>query len=150
MHTVSVGPIPRRVALLAINLLFLMLWGFASVSKLQSGRPSWFPDKFGPTFLATFPGLTATFWILTLCELLVFLLAIIALGRLEFLERRPATVLSWMLAGSLLVFVQLGLGQWLTKDFNAAAQLFNYFAGTLLALFFVLPPRAGSARVSDV
>ncbi len=135
--------LPRCGALLAINLLFLMVWGFAGLSKVASGYPAWFPDKFGLTLLAKFPGLSASFWLLTGAEVLAFTLALLALLRGEFLGRRPTTVLTWMLVWSLFVFVQLGFGQWLTSDFNAGAQLFAYFAGTLVALHFVGGAAAG-------
>jgi hypothetical protein len=136
--------LPRCGALLAINLLFLMVWGFTGLGKLASGYPAWFPDKFGPTLLAKFPGLTASFWLLAGAEVLAFGLAVVALFRGEFLGRRPPTWLTWLLVWSLFVFVQLGLGQWLTSDFNAAAQLFVYFVGTLVALQFVGGAAAGS------
>ena len=128
----------RAGALLAINFVFLSIWGFAAIGKVMNGMPSWFPGKFGKTFLATFPGLTATFWLLTLSELLALILAVAALARLEFLERKPAAFLPAMLAWSLFVFVQLGFGQWLTNEFNGAFQQFMYFSGTLLALQFVV------------
>lgn len=128
---------PRSAALLAINLLFLMVWGFAGVDKLRTGFPAWFPDKFGGTFLARFPGLRVSFWALTAAEVLALGLALVALVRLDFLGRRPPQALAWMLAWSLIVFVQLGFGQWLTSEFNATAQLFAYFAGTLVCLQYV-------------
>jgi hypothetical protein len=134
------GPLPqgtRPVALLAVNLLFLMVWGFTGVSKALQGYPEWFPDKFGKTMLATFPGLHASFWMLTLAELLGFALAILALLRAEFLGRRTPLALQATLVWSLLVFVQLGFGQWLTSEFNGTAQLFTYFAGTLICLMYV-------------
>jgi hypothetical protein len=131
------NPWIRRGALLAILLLFLMVWGFAGVGKLQSGMPAWFPDKFGNTLLAKFPGLTASFWMLALAELAAFGLAVVALVRGEFLERTPPVWTAWMLVLSLFVFVQLSLGQWLTSEFTATAQLFAYFAGTLVCLLFV-------------
>jgi hypothetical protein len=132
--------IARAGALLAINLLFIIVWGFAGISKVMNGMPSYFPGKFGKTFLATFPGLSATFWLLALSELLALSLAVVALVRAEFLERKPTAVLPAMLAWSLFVFVQLGFGQWLTNDFNGAFQQFVYFSGTLLALHFVMSP----------
>lgn len=129
----------RRGALLAINLLFLMVWGFTGLGKLVSGMPAWFPEKFGNTLLSTFPGLTAAFWLLAASELLAFGLAALSLILGEFLERRPARWLPAMLVWSLFVFVQLGFGQWLTAEFNGTFQLFLYFSGTLLALQFVVP-----------
>lgn len=133
----------RSGTLLAINLLFLMIWGFTGVGKLVDGMPAWFGDKFGSTVLSRFPGLAASFWLLTLAELLAFLLATAAILRIEFLGRRPPNCLALMLAWSLFVFVQLGFGQWLTSEFNGTFQLCAYFGVTLLALQFVLarPPQ---------
>jgi hypothetical protein len=127
----------RPGALLAINLLFLMVWGFTGIGKFVDGKPSWFADKFGKTMLATFPGLTAAFWSLAIFEMLAFFLALAALARLEFLERRSATILSYMLVWSLFIFVMLGFGQWLTAEYNATQQLFMYFCGTLIALNYL-------------
>ena len=130
-------PRARAGALLAINLLFLMVWGFAGLGKLLNGVPAWFGDKFGQTLLARLPGLTATFWLLTAAEVFAFALALASLGRGEFLRRQPPVWLTWMLVVSLFIFVMLGFGQWLTSEFNGTAQLFAYFAGTLVALQFV-------------
>jgi hypothetical protein len=130
-------PIAQRAALLAINLLFLLLWGFAGLGKVTTGMPSWFGEKFGRTFLATFPGLAATFWLLTISEVLAFALAAMALARGEFIRQRPPTWLTTMLAWSLFVFIQLAFGQWLTADYNSAFQLFVYFGVTLVSLQFV-------------
>ncbi len=127
----------RPATLLAINLLLLMIWGFAGISKVQEGMPSWFDGKFGKTFLGSFPGLTATFWILTISELAAFALAIVALVRIEFLRQRPPTFLAATAVWSLFVFLQLGFGQWLTNEFNGAFQQFMYFCGTLAALHVV-------------
>lgn len=127
---------PHCFALLAIQLLFLMVWGFAGIGKLVQGKPSWFGEKFGGTFLARFPGLDATFWLLALGEVLAFGLAAAALIRGEFLRAAEPLWTRWMLVWSLFVFVQLGLGQWLTNEFNGASQLFAYFAGTLVCLLF--------------
>ena len=127
----------RSGALLAINLLFLMAWGFAGVGKLLDGVPPWFEGKFGQTFLAKFPGLTASFWLLAAAELAAFALAIVALVRLEFFRQGRPVWLVATLVWSLFVFVQLGFGQWLTADYNATFQLFAYFGVTLVALQFV-------------
>jgi hypothetical protein len=127
----------RHAALLAINLLYLMVWGFPGIGKLLNGPPSWFPEKFGGTILASFPGLTATFWLLALAETATFVLAAVSLVRLEFLAARPPRWLPAMLVCSLFVFFFLGFGQWLTSDFTATFQLFMYFCGTVVVLQFV-------------
>jgi len=140
----------RAGALLAIDLLFLMVWGFTGLGKLASGVPPWFGDKFGQTILATFPGLTASFWLLAISEILAFVLSAAALVRGEFLERRPPLFLPVALVWSLFVFVQLGFGQWLTAEYNGTQQLFMYFCGTLLALYFVAPSlRSGPLNGTD-
>lgn len=133
----------RAAALLAINLLFLMVWGFTGIGKVIDGPPTWFPDKFGATLLASFPGLTATFWLLTFGEVLAFGLAAASLARGEFLGKRPPLLLTAMLVWSLFLFVQLGFGQWLTAEYTGTQQLFMYFCGTLIALGFVAPDVAG-------
>jgi hypothetical protein len=140
----------RIGALLAINLLFLMVWGFTGVGKLLTGVPTWFGDKFGPTFLARFPGLTASFWLLAAAELLAFALALLALARGEFLGRRAPTSLTLMLTWSLFVFIQLGFGQWLTAEYNGTFQLFAYFGVTLVALHVVTtsPARPAGAEIA--
>jgi hypothetical protein len=139
----SIQPVPPTVlrlsdhgALLAINLLYLTIWGCAGIEKLRTGVPSWFEDKFGQTFLAKFPGLTATFWLLTVSEVAALALGLAALCRLEFLSRKPL-FLTLMLTWSLIVFTQLSLGVWITSDYNATPQMFAYFAGTLLALTYL-------------
>lgn len=133
----NVASIVRPAVLLAINLLLLMIWGFAGWSKVREGMPSWFDGKFGKTFLATFPGLPATFWMLTVSEVAAFALALAALVRLEFLRQGAAALLSLAVAWSLFVFLQLGFGQWLTGEFTGGFQQFMYFCGTLVALQYV-------------
>ena len=124
----------RSGPLLAINILFLMIWGFAGIGKLLSGFPDWFPQKFGSTFFVNFPGLQVTFWMLATAELIGFALAVVALVRLEFL--REPLWLARMLAWSLFVFCMLSFGLWLTKDPIGAFQQFCYFSGTVATLFF--------------
>lgn len=126
----------RKAPLLAINLMFAIIWGFAGISKLITGIPAYFPEKFGSTFMAKFPGLAATFWMLAFAEIAAFALALIALARLEFL--REPLWLARMLAWSLFVFLMLAFGQWLTNEFAGAFQQFCYFTGTLIALRVVL------------
>jgi hypothetical protein len=128
-----------------------MVWGFTGIGKLVDGMPTWFGDKFGQTILARFPGLTASFWLLTAAEVLAFLLAVAALARVEFLPHRSPTCLALMLVWSLFVFVQLGFGQWLTSEFIGTFQLFVYFGVTLVALQFVLgsPQRPAGPEISS-
>ena len=103
----TASPLPRRGTLLAINLLFVMVWAFAATGKFIEGMPAWFPDKFGKTFLGTFPGLTLTFWTLAASEAVALVLGLIALLRLEFLGGdRQFCWLTATLVWSLFVFLE--------------------------------------------
>ena len=144
MPTTPSFSLSRSGALLAVNLLFLMVWGFAGTGKVLEGMPSWFDEKFGKTFLATFPGLTLTFWILALSEVVALLLAVVSLLRFEWLGGRQPAWLTAMLVWSLFVFLELGFGQWLTAEFNGAFQQFVYFTGTLVALRMVRKDQCSS------
>jgi hypothetical protein len=141
----------RCGAMLAIHLLFLMVWGFTGIGKVLSGVPPWFGEKFGQTILARFPGLPATFWLLTVAELVAFILTLLALLTGEFRPGKPPRWTLALLVTSLFIFVQLGLGQWLTAEYTGTQQLFMYFCGTLVCLQFVLGPgrTPGSAGRSD-
>jgi len=130
--------------LLAINLLYIMIWGFAGISKLMDGQPAWFAEKFGPTVLGRFPGVTASFWLVAAAELLALILSVTALLRAEFLGRRGASWLTAALVMSLFVFLQLGFGQWLTREFNGAFQQFVYFGVTLVAIHYVQTPASSA------
>ncbi len=127
----------RAGTLLAVTLLYGMIWGFSGIGKVLEGVPPWFPDKFGKTMLATVPGLSATFWLLTLSEVVALGLALASLLRGEFLGGRSPIILTWMLVWSLFIFLELSFGLWLTADYTGTAQEFAYFMGTLLALMFI-------------
>ena len=128
---------PRSASYLAINLVYLMIWGFAGIGKVVSGVPQYFHDKFAKTWLASFPGIAASFWLITASELAAFGLALAALMRREFWVNRTPSFLVGTLVWSLFVFLQLGFGLWLTGDFSGGYNLFVYFALTVGILHFV-------------
>jgi hypothetical protein len=119
---------------LAILLIFVMVWGFAGISKVSAPVPAWFVEKFQPTLLGQFPGAAGSYWLLAAAELAAFGLGVVGLVRLEFLRPVAPGFGLWMLVTSLFVFGMLGFGLWLTRDFNGGFQQFLYFAGTLVAL----------------
>ena len=123
--------------MLAINLLLLMVWGFAGFDKVQHGMPAWFEAKFSPTILGRVPGVTASFWLLTAAELFGFGLALVALVRGDFVRRSTPVWLMAATTWSLWIFLQLAFGQWLLADFNATFQMFVYFGVTLVMLQFM-------------
>jgi hypothetical protein len=137
----NLSQVVRSGALFAINLLFLMVWGFAGLGKLHSGFPPSWQEKFANTFLATFPGVKGAFWLVAAAEVAAFLLAAAALLRGEFLRLRPPACLVLVLMGSLYVFVMLAFGLFLTSDFTGTFQMFVYFGVTLLALQYASQPK---------
>lgn len=125
---------------LLIALLLAMTWGFAGLSKLLAGGvPGWFREQFQGTFLATVPGLPASFYSIALLEALAALLALGSLLRGEAVRPTRPTLLIASVLMSLLLFVQLSLGKQLVGDFAGLHDLYMYFAGTLVMLLAVAP-----------
>jgi hypothetical protein len=128
----------RITTYLLIPLLLLMTWGIGGTSKLFAGGvPEWFSQQFGKTFLASFPGLTASFYSIAILETLAALIALTSLVRGEFLRASRPTFLYAAIAASLLLFVQLSVGKQITFDFAGSHDLFMYFAGSLVMLLVV-------------
>lgn len=126
---------------LAILLLFLMVWGFSGIGKVQDGLPDWFRETFGKTLLGRFPGVAVSYWFVAALELSCAALALLALLRCEFLVSKSPFFLQACGVLGLFTFVVLGFGKWLTRDFAGAFQLFLYFAGTLLAVREIRAPQ---------
>jgi hypothetical protein len=138
MQNTPLESLYRNVKLLPIYLLFLTTWAMAGAGKLMSGGvPDFFTEKFSATFLASFPGLTTSFYSIAIAEVLAAILFLIALVNREFLPGVAKTWTKLALWLSLLIWVQLGFGMRLTMDFGGAASLFFYFGATLIALFYV-------------
>lgn len=115
-----------------------MLWGFPGVAKLSAGGvPGWFAEQFGGTFLASLPGLAASFYSIGILETLAALAAVGSLLRGEFLrDGRPSLLLTSIVL-SLVLFVQLNFGKQLLADYDGTHDLFMYFAGMLVILSVV-------------
>jgi hypothetical protein len=104
--------------------------------------PSYVKDQFKGTFLDTIPGTDAAWVILGLLEFGVFVLLVASLIRLEFLPHRDKSILQVGLATALLTFAFLAFGQTATKQFEGTAELYTYFASTVIILILVslMPP----------
>ncbi|MCC5940042.1 MAG: hypothetical protein JJU37_00725 [Balneolaceae bacterium] len=122
---------------ITIQLLFLMTFGLASLSKWKNGGiPENFTERFGDTWMASLPGsLFIPFYSIVLLETAVVLLMAVSIFRMEWLRQSNKLFLKAALILSLFVFVMLGYGLRLTGDFGGAANLFFYFGATLVALF---------------
>jgi peptidoglycan/LPS O-acetylase OafA/YrhL len=117
---------------LAIYWVFAAMWLWSAPEKLTDPVPQWFSDQFGPTFVDTFPGLTLSWRLAGIAELVAGLLFLLSLVLLEFLPGRRKTVLLAALAVSACIFAYLGFGQRVTDQFDSAASLFFYFGATLV------------------
>jgi hypothetical protein len=128
-----------RTSVFALTAVLIALtWGIAGVGKLASGGvPDWFTEQFGKTFLASFPGLSASFYSIAILETIAALAAVGSLVTGEPFRRRSPSLLYAALLLSLLTFVQLNFGKQLLADFDGVHDLFMYFAGTLVMLAVV-------------
>lgn len=118
-----------------IALLLAMVWGFPGVGKfLSGGVPGWFSDQFGKTFLASFPGLFASYYSIATLETLAAIAAIASLLRAEFIRVACPVFLYLAITLSLLLFVQLNLGKQVVMDFAGIHDLYMYFAATLVMM----------------
>ncbi|MDX2147657.1 MAG: hypothetical protein SFZ23_09060 [Planctomycetota bacterium] len=129
----------HRVGVFALSAILLaMTWGFAGVAKLTSGGvPSWFSEQFGKTILASFPGLTASYYSIALLETLAALAALGSILRGEFVRNVAPLFLHASILLSLALFVQLSFGKQLLSDYDGTHDLYMYFAGTLVMLIVV-------------
>lgn len=138
MNSAASSKLIRSGTLLAINLLLLSTWALAGPTKFGGGGvPQWFVDSFGKSFLATFPGMAVAYYSIAILETVAAVTALGALVKGEFVRQIRPIWLEATLVLSLIIFVQLGFGQRLIGDFDKAAMLFNYFAGTAVCLLLV-------------
>lgn len=133
MHSLASDRFMRVAIFSLCALLLAITWGIAAAGKLFSGGvPGWFTEQFGKTFLASFPGLAASFYSIALLEAVAALAALGSLLSGEFLRARSPVLLYAAVFLSLLLFVQLNFGKQLLADFDGTHDLFMYFAGTLV------------------
>lgn len=125
----------RSIVLGLIGLLLVLTWGFGGVAKLMAGGvPEWFSKSFGASLLATFPGLTVSFYSIAVLETLAAVIALGSLLRGEWARDARPTLLYAAVCLSLGLFVQLSFGKQLLGDFAGTHDLYMYFAGTLIML----------------
>ena len=146
---VGQGSIFDGVAYWAILIgVYLMVGGlmfYSGKEKLfddDGNAPSYIKDQFKGTFLDTIPGADTAWVILGLLEFGVFVLLVASLIRLEFLPHKDKSILQVGLATALLTFAFLAFGQTATKQYEGTAQLYTYFASTVIILILVslMPP----------
>ena len=116
--------------LLAIVLIYTVLMGTAAIAKLkEKAAPEWFLKPFEGTLIARLPGgARAAYWMIAVLE---GLLALAFVGSLAV----PG-ILAAALTGSLFLFGVLCLGLRLSHDYQGSANMFIYFAATLISYGF--------------
>lgn len=135
----TIDRIVRVIARTAICLLFIKTWGLSGWGKVfGAGTPEWFTERFTGSIFESFPGgVSGSYTVLGIIEFMGFLGFVAALVCGESLRGSKAPIMKVSLAWSLVVFLALGFGQKVTGDFDGAANSFAYFAGTLVALFWI-------------
>lgn len=132
------------LSLAAIYLLIGVLFFYSGKSKVIDGHgaPDAIAKQFKGTFLDTFPGVDAAWWILGILESLIFLLLLASLIRLEFMPDRRKPFLLSGLALSVFTFSILAMGQNITGQTAGVAQIFVYAGATvvLIGLVLFMPP----------
>lgn len=123
---------PLSLFLLAICILFIAVFGEASLSKF-AGRetPGWFIDQFKATWLGRFP-IRPQFWLIAVLEFLVAALFVAALLTGEPFGVDPPALLGYGLLLAAVVFTMLCFGLRVSCDFAGAASAFTYAALSLL------------------
>jgi hypothetical protein len=125
-----------------IALLYIVLGAVAAFHKLNgSFIPKWFAEKFEPTFLNAFPGgLHLAFGTIIAFEILIPLSFIISLFRKEFQENKNLSFTTLGFRMSLILFLILFFGSFLTQDYENGALDFIYFVTTIFLMRFVSTP----------
>lgn len=120
---------------LIICLLFAALLGEAGVTKfLERGTPSWFADKFRPTWLGAVPA-PLLWWPIAVAEVATSLLFVAAVLTGECWSGGPALLTQTALVAASGLFAALTMGLRLSQDFAGASAALTYFAtSALLAL----------------
>jgi hypothetical protein len=113
---------------LAIILIYTVLMGTAAWDKVKGMKaPEWFVKQFENTIIAKMPGgAVFGFWVIAIFESLLTLCFVGALFN--------SGLLAWALTGSLFLFGILCFGLRLINEFQGSANMFIYFAATLLSL----------------
>jgi hypothetical protein len=121
----------------AIYLMFGLTMGISSIEKLTEAVPDWFAEQFAGTFVETFPGLSTSWLVAGVLEVLTAVLILVSVVRLEFMPGKERTWLRIGLSLAAFTFMLLGVGQRVSSQFDGAASLFFYFGATMATLLVV-------------
>lgn len=116
---------------IAIIFIYSVLFGTSALDKIKSlAVPDWFIQQFSKTPLATFPFLIkGGYWMITLLESLLFI------GFASSIIFPGFLIYSLLL--SLFLFGILCFGLRISFDFQGSANMFTYFAATLVSIMAI-------------
>jgi hypothetical protein len=152
--SISVETVAYWTVVAAIYLGFGLLWYYSAKEKLIDDggtMPAGLAKGYAGSFIASFPGLNASWVILGALEAVAFLAFVGSIVAGEFLPGRRKPILTGALGVSLLTFAVLIFGQQMVSEFEGVAELFGYFGATVVTLLLVqvLPPRRGIWRLTS-
>lgn len=115
----------------AIIFIYTLLFGTAALDKWKTlSMPEWFGKQFENTIINKLPGKAAVgYWLIASVEALLTFAFIASVFNMA--------ILPFALVGSLFLFGLLLFGLRITYDFQGSANMFSYFAATLVSLFLV-------------
>jgi hypothetical protein len=139
----------------SVYFLVGVLFFYSGEQKLLKGHgkpPAAIVQQFKGTFLDTFPGIDAIWWILSILEFSVFVILAVSLLLGEFLPSRRKRLLLVGLSLALLTFACLSFGQTATGNNAGTASLYTYFGATAVVILLVLllPPNRPRAWLSGL
>src|SRR5262245_24148089 len=143
------------LTLASVYFLVGVLFFYSGEQKLFKGHgdpPAAIKQQFQGTFLDTFPGIDAIWWILSILEFSIFVVLAVSLLLGEFLPTRRKRVLLIGLSLALFTFACLSFGQTATGNNAGTASIFTYFGATAIVIMLVmlLPPNRPRAWLSGL
>lgn len=123
-----------------ILLIYLLLGAVTGIHKILGDFPPvWFKEKFDGSLIGMIPGGTAlSFGIITILELSIAVLFIIAILKKEYKKDIIKTYSRAGFLASLLLFLILFFGSFLIQNYDNGFFDFVYFACTIFLMKFFL------------
>jgi hypothetical protein len=132
---------PYWLFVAAVYAAYGFLWYFAAKEKLIDGSgtmPAGLAKAFHGTFLASFPGVNASWVLLGVLEALAFVLFVVSLATGEFLPQRRKPILAVALGVSIATFAAMTFAENTIADHASVASLFTYMTGTVVVMAAVV------------
>jgi len=128
-----------------VYLMYGFLFYYAGKEKLfdQNGTmPAPLAKAFHGSFIASFPGVNTSWFLLGLLEFVVFLAFALSLLSGEFMRGRRKPILLSSLGLSIFAFGLMTFAESQISDFTTVAELFGYLTatGVVIMLLLVMPP----------